>query len=201
MEDLRLLIASNIINLRKEAKMTQAELAEKVGYSDKSISKWERAESAPDIFVLKQMSEIFGVSVDYIISSHDKWEPTPKKTILTEMGAKAITEICIIGISMLALLIFVIVWITMDVIAWITFVFAVPVALITLLVLHSVWQEGKYNFLIIAALVFSLLVSVYFGFYVFAGKNYWQLLLLLIPGELIVFLSSRIKRGLFKPHK
>ena len=75
MVDLKLIIASNIIKLRTDAGMTQSDLGEKLNYSDKSISKWERAESLPDANVLKQMGEIFGVSMDYLFNSHDEWEP------------------------------------------------------------------------------------------------------------------------------
>ena len=59
MDELRVTIASNIIDLRTKAGMTQLELAEKLNYSDKSVSKWERAEATPDVFVLKNIGEIF----------------------------------------------------------------------------------------------------------------------------------------------
>ena len=74
MEDLKVITASNIINLRTAKGLTQAELGELLNYSDKSVSKWERAEAVPDAYVLKKMSEIFGVSVDYILSRTDKRE-------------------------------------------------------------------------------------------------------------------------------
>jgi transcriptional regulator with XRE-family HTH domain len=64
MDDIRLIVACNIIRLRTGAGMTQAELGEKLNYSDKTISKWERAESLPDASVLKQIGELFHVSVD-----------------------------------------------------------------------------------------------------------------------------------------
>ena len=67
MEDLKVITASNIINLRTAKGLTQAELGEMLSYSDKSVSKWERAEAVPDAYVLKHMSEIFGVSVDEIL--------------------------------------------------------------------------------------------------------------------------------------
>ena len=70
MVDLKLIVASNIIKLRTDAKMTQSELGEKLNYSDKSVSKWERAESLPDANVLKQLSEIFGVTVDFLLNTH-----------------------------------------------------------------------------------------------------------------------------------
>ena len=72
--ELKLISASNIINLRTSAGMTQAELGAKLNYSDKTISKWERGEAIPDAYVLKQMAQLFNVSVDYLLSSHDKWK-------------------------------------------------------------------------------------------------------------------------------
>lgn len=200
MEDLKIVVASNLINLRKAAKLTQAELGEKIGYSDKSISKWERADALPDVYVLKTMADLYGVTVDHILTEHGEWKPEPKKTFLSDVDAKNITEISLLGIFALALLIFVVFWI-LDQFVWITFIYALPVALITLLVLHSVWQEGKYNYLIIALLVFSIAIAFYFSFYYFAGKNYWQIMLLLIPGELIVYLTSRFGKKPVKPHE
>ena len=79
LEELKLITASNIINLRTQAGMTQAELGSKLNYSDKTISKWERAEAIPDAFVLKQMGELFGVSVDNLLRSLRK-NPKPNRS-------------------------------------------------------------------------------------------------------------------------
>ena len=67
MEDLKPIIAKNITVLRQNAKMTQFDLAEKLNYSDKAISKWERAEAIPDVSVLKSIADLFGVTVDYLL--------------------------------------------------------------------------------------------------------------------------------------
>ena len=61
MEDIKSIVAENIASLRQAHGMTQLELAEKLNYSDKTISKWERAESSPDISVLAEMAALFGV--------------------------------------------------------------------------------------------------------------------------------------------
>ena len=66
-EELKKNIAHNITSLRKNSGMTQAELAEKLNYSDKSVSKWERGDGVPDILVLHKISELFGVSLNEII--------------------------------------------------------------------------------------------------------------------------------------
>lgn len=189
MDDLKIITASNIIKLRTQAGLTQMELAEQLNYSDKSVSKWERAESVPDAYVLKRMSEIFGVSVDYLLSEHDEWKVVPEPDRVA--SKRVITTIAIVGIWTAALLAFIVCWL-MGHLVWLIFVYAVPVSLITLLVLHSVWEAGKFNYWIIAALVLSLIAVMYLTA---LEQNWWQLFLLAIPAELVVFLSSRIKKG------
>ena len=75
MDERKATIASNLIRLRLSAGMTQAELGEKLNYSDKSISKWERGDVTTDVFVLMQIAEIFGVDVDYLLKPHNEIEP------------------------------------------------------------------------------------------------------------------------------
>mgnify|MGYP003300845814 CR=1 FL=1 len=67
MENLNLVIAKNLTSLRKANHLTQAELAEKLNYSDKSISKWENGEAAPSVEVLVQIGSLFGVGIDYFV--------------------------------------------------------------------------------------------------------------------------------------
>ena len=62
-EELKVIVANNIATYRKAKGLTQAELAEKLNYSDKSISKWERGEGFPDIFTLKELADFFGIKV------------------------------------------------------------------------------------------------------------------------------------------
>jgi len=192
MDDLKVITASNIINLRTAKGMTQAELGELLNYSDKSVSKWERAEAVPDAYVLKKMCGLFGVTVDYILNSHDSWEK-PESFKKAERGfrSKVITAVAIAGIWTLAFLIYIIGWL-LESNWWLLFIYALPVSLITLLVLNSVWESGKNNRHIIYALVASIFLTIYLTF---ISYNPWQILLLLIPAELIVFLSFRIKKS------
>ena len=193
MDELKLATASNIIKLRTGAGMTQAELGERLNYSDKTVSKWERAESVPDAWVLKQLGEIFGVTVDYLISSHDEWEGVPgtKETEPEKnFSSGVVTLVSIIGIWTLALLVFVIFW-ALGSLQWLIFAAAVPVTMVTLLVFNSVWRHGRENKWIVAGLVLSLLGLIYLTL---LRYNPWQILLLIVPMEIIVFLSFRIRK-------
>ena len=191
MEDLKFITAANIISLRTKAGMTQAQLAELLNYSDKSVSKWERAEAVPDAYVLKHMSEIFGVSVDYLLSSHNDWAPISQKQ-KRRYRSEIIVLISMAGIWTLAFFIFIIGWILGHML-WLVFIYAVPISLITLLVFNSVWENGKRNYYIVSTLVASIFVMVYLTL---LRWNPWQLLLLIIPAELIVFLAFRVKKPL-----
>ena len=67
MENVKQIIAKNLVELRKQNRLTQLELAERLNYSDKAVSKWERGESIPDVITMKALADLFSVSVDYFI--------------------------------------------------------------------------------------------------------------------------------------
>ena len=70
MVDYKINFSKNLIKLRKSINYTQADLAKKLNYSDKAISKWERSESMPDIYMLKEMADFFGVTIDFLLAEH-----------------------------------------------------------------------------------------------------------------------------------
>ena len=192
MDDLKYTTASNIINLRQKAGMTQSELAGLINYSDKSVSKWERAEAVPDAYVLKKMSEIFGVTVDYLLSPHDGWDQDPrqKKPLYSN---QVIILLSVTGVWMLALILFITLWLLGNLV-WIIFIYAILFSMLVLLVLNSVLEQGRHNYLIIGALVLSIVASLYFSFLYFGKQNYWQLYLLLAPAWIVVYLASRLRK-------
>ena len=193
LEELKLIIASNIINLRTQAGMTQAELGSKLNYSDKTISKWERAEAIPDAFVLKQMGELFGVSVDNLLSSHDEWKPIPTEEPETEQVSYStgrIIAIAVIGVWTLALTAFVALWLV-GLIVWQVFAAALPISILVYMVLICVFHRKRYLQHVIAVFVLSLFVA---GFLLCYPRYHpWQLFLIVIPAEIIVYLSCNLK--------
>ena len=191
MDECRAVVAANLTRLRTAAGLTQSELGDKLNYSDKSVSKWERGDAVPDVFVMKQIADIYGVTVDYLLQPHEENEGMPAPAGEdADYSTAIITTVSILGIWTVALLIFVILWLTGSIV-WQIFVYAIPISLITLLVLHSIWRGGRWNQYIIAALVLSVILTVYLSL---LPSNPWQLFLLAIPAELVVFLSFRIKR-------
>ena len=193
---MKLISASNIIKLRTGAGLTQAELGEKLNYSDKTISKWERGEAIPDAYVLTQMAEIFGVTVDYLLSSHDAWESPEqqeekeRKQEEHRYSVNMIIAISVLGVWTMALTIFVMLWL-FDIILWETFVVALPVSILTYMVLICVFRRRRHLQFVIAAFVLSLFILLYFTL---PMQKPWQLFLIAIPAEIIVFLSCNIRR-------
>lgn len=172
------------------AGITQTELAEKLNYSDKSVSKWERGAAIPDVLILKSIADTFDVTVDYLLLSHDDADDTPKAIVEKRPNnRRTITAISVIGVWTLALFVFIVFWL-MQKTLWVIFVCTIPASLITALILHSVFEKGRYNFYIISALILSIVVMIYLIFY---DRNWWQLFLLLLPAELIVFLCFKLK--------
>ncbi|MBQ4129186.1 MAG: helix-turn-helix transcriptional regulator [Ruminococcus sp.] len=190
MDNFKKIVAENIIRLRTAHSLTQAQLGEKLNYSDKSISKWERAESIPDAFVLKQMALLFNVSVDYILSEHSDDEKV-ELVMPRRYSRSVISTIAFIGVWTLALFAFVITWLC-SMPTWLIFIYAVPVSLVVLLVLNSIWGIGKLNMFIISGIVWGIITCVYLTFYT---ANWWQLFLIGVPAQLIIILSFYIKKN------
>lgn len=192
MDELKLIFASNLIRLRTAAGMTQAELGEQLNYSDKSISKWERGEAIPDAAVLKRMSEIFGVTVDYLLDEHDAWQPAPDPADVRDRSHASIIQVALTGIVTLAVLVFVVLWLWLGQVEWVVFPCFVPAALITYLVLNSVFFNGRGNLYVVLGLVASVFAVGYLVLLRF-GMNFWQLFLILIPAEAVVYFSFNIR--------
>jgi len=204
MEELKLVVASKLIRLRQEAGMTQAELGEKLNYSDKTVSKWERAESIPDAYVLLRIGEIYGVTVDWLLSGQEPWKDPVQKEREEEEASRpkfsstVVTMVAIAGIWTMAVLMFVVSWMAWDRPEWLIFATAVPISLITLLVLNSVWNKGRHNMIIVMVLVACVVTLVYLYLLPF---NPWQIFLILIPAEILVFLSFHIRAPFRKKPK
>ena len=191
LSELKLVTASNIIKLRTGAGMTQAELGALLNYSDKTISKWERGEAIPDAYVLTQMAEIFGVTVDALLSSHDKWEPAPDPNEVPERSysVNMIIAVAVLGVWTLALTAFVALWLA-GIIRWQIFAVALPVSILTYLVLICVFGKKRHLQFVIALFVLSLFVTAYL---LFVHANPWQIFLICVLAEALVFLSCNIK--------
>ena len=205
-ENLRSIIALNVISLRKAKGMTQQDLANRLNYTDKAISKWERGESVPDIMVLKQIADMFGVTVDYLLTethetvcvSHDeeqaKAEAARRRHSIRARGF--VTGMSILLVWMAAVMMF-IVFDTMSanpLFHWFVFACAVCASLILWLVMNSIWFNRRRNYLIISLLMWSVLILLYMSVWLLTTRMLWLVFLLGIPGQAIIVMWSNLKQ-------
>ena len=177
--------------------MTQAELAERLNYSDKAISKWERAESIPDIYILKRLADMFGVTVDWLIKDNGEHPITENNR--KAKNHKLITLISAASVWFVALVVFVSCWIANKAVyaLWLIFVAAVPATAILLLIFNSIWGKRKRlkNMLIISALIWSGLALIFLMLLRLAGMtSAWMIFLVGIPAQVVVVLSHKLER-------
>lgn len=195
MEDIKITVAKQIAALRTGSGMTQLELAEKLHYSDKAVSKWERGESLPELATLVAIAELFEVSLDELVRGGTVSAPPSAPAQKRKTSNRAIvTTMSILLVWFLAALAFVVLDLMPGDVTghWLAFLYAIPASAIVWLVLNAVWFNTKRNFLIISVLVWSLLACVHVSFIAF-GSNVWQIYLLGIPGQLVILLWSRIR--------
>ena len=206
-EKLKNQIGANIAAYRKRAGMTQVGLAEKLNYSDKAVSKWERGESVPDVLTLAQLAEQFGITVNDLLIDPEELPPEAGKVqhameqvVEKTLKRKADKKI-ILGLSSLlcwfvALFLYVILsaipftewW------SWLFFIYAVPANAIVLLSLRSAWRDFRWNKVLISVIVWGSLLSVYVTLRVFLEWDIWRMFLLGIPGQIAIFLWFRLFR-------
>ena len=196
MKDVKNIVAKNITELRLLNNMTQLELAEKLSYSDKTISKWERAESSPDISVLVEIADLFGVSLDYLVKDKNIEETvTENKQKETKYNRKVISYIAESAVWLVAIFAFIITsLITKEAtFQWLYFVYTVPVVLIIKLVFNSICFNPKNNYFIISALIWSVLAAIHITFLYFR-INVALIYFLGVAGQIVVILCAFIKK-------
>ena len=196
MEDIKSIVAKNLSDLRQRNGMTQLELAERLNYSDKTISKWERAESSPDIAVLVEIADLFGVTVDYLVTvEHAEDVPLASATEKTKYNRKAISYVSESAGWMVAIFAFIIATLILRKMAfqYLFFVYALPVVLTVRLVFNSVWFNRRHNYYIVSLLMWSLLAAVHITFLYF-GINVALVYLLGVAGQIVIILWSFINK-------
>lgn len=188
MENIKDIIAKNLTSLRVEKKWTQQELATKLNYTDKSVSKWEHGETTPPIDVLKQLADIYEVSLDYLVTdihsdTYDKVYNNKKNTL----NKIVITCLAVSLVWLIATILYVYCAMLFHESYWLLFVNAVPISSIVLLVFNGIWGKRIYIFYLVSILIWSFLACVYLFF---LEHNPWVIFILGAPLQIAIILWS-----------
>ena len=188
MDKLNVIIGKNLQILRKKNKITQAQLAERLNYSDKAVSKWEKGESLPPIDIFYKLSRMYKVSLDSIVGEEkvkvreiDKQDLKKRYLHITLLG--------ILAVWLVALILFVAFDIFANMSVWMCFAWAVPVSAIVGIVFDCIWNKRKFLFWLVTLLVWSILLCLAVQFIYF---NIWKILLIGIPLQIGIIIWSRM---------
>ena len=210
-EELKSRVGANIARLRRDRGLTQAELAERINYSDKAVSKWERAESLPDVLTLISLAEQLGTDLNTLTglpaAPQPEPEPVPepaapeippepekptKKRYTADRGV--IQKLSSILVWVVALFLYMV----LDEFGiknlWLLFVVAVPANAIVLLSLRSAWKLYGWNRFLISVIMWGFLLVIYLLLLLTAKVNVWKILPMGLLGQAAIILWFKMFR-------
>ena len=204
-EKLKHQIGANISAYRKREGWTQAQLAEKLNYSDKAVSKWERGESVPDVLILADLAELYGITVNDLLvdpnalpeqtgAVQHAMEQVVEKTLKRKANKNTILHLSSVLVWFVALLIFVVLDTVGVPYSYLAFFYAIPADAIVMLSLRSAWQDFRWNRALVSMLAWGALLSLYMTLLILVQFNAWKIFLLGIPGQAAILLWGRLFR-------
>ena len=154
------------------------------------MSKWEREEGVPDIYILKEIADLYGVTVNDLISENHKENRKEKiKKILSGRNKTLISLLAACAVWAIAVIIYVI----LDLVSPNTmekmdniYIYAIPISCIILIIFNSIWGKKIFNLFLVSALIWTFVLSLYVSLSI---KNVWELFLIPIPLQILTILA------------
>ena len=187
-ENVKYRIGANIAAYRKRDGLTQASLAEKLNYSDKAVSKWERGESVPDVLTLMQLAELEKAMTQV---SEKALKRKANKNVIQALSSTLVWFVALFAFVVLSS------FDNLEPYSCLLFFVAIPANAIVLLSLRSAWHDFRWNQMLISLIVWGSLLSIYMIILAVYRYNFWKIFLLGIPGQIAIFLWFRM----FRPAK
>lgn len=185
--ELRHQVAKNLVYYRKLNNLTQSSLAKKLNYSDKAISKWERGETLPDVYILSCLAEIFEVSLNDLVS----FKPAvPKKE---NRKSRLLISFCSIMLVWFLATVSFIVMIIVDPLikkSWLSFIYAIPVSAIVAIVFSCIWGKNYHKTITVSIFAWSIPLSICLTF---SFDRLWFLFICVIPFQVLILLWFKLK--------
>lgn len=189
-------IAKNLIELRKSKKLTQQALADKLGYSDKAVSRWEHGETLPDIETLCKICDIYGVRFEYLLEEDD---PEEKKKLYAKRKESRLARVMITLIALCT------VWLLASAIYtysqgidrfWMIFFWALPFSSLVLSVCNKMWGNRIFGAFISSFTNWTLMLSIFLQF---IERKMWMFFIIGIPIQLIIIFIAILNKN--KKHR
>lgn len=186
MDELNQIIANNLIHFRKSAGLTQGQLAEKLCYSDKSVSKWERGEAIPDVVVLKKLADLYDITIDTLISPNAKKRKFGRAFLPFLRQKHTLISLMAIGLVwVVATFVFAVLGMIFPNATglWKIFVVALPVSFVVAIVFSEMWGKNLVRAISIIGFVWSLAITLFFALNI---TNNWLFFIIPVPITILV---------------
>lgn len=184
------IVINNLVNLRKQHNYTQIELAKKVNFSDKAISRWENGEVMPDIETLNTLAGVYNISITYFFETHEE------NVIINEDKSQIRKKLCLAIISILAVwtissILFVYLNLLNNYVFWQVFVWAIAASCLVALYFNKKWLKNPVLSLVLQSMfIWSLITSFYLQF---LNYNLWLVYIIGIPIQAIIIVKYYLK--------
>lgn len=179
------IVSENLQYYRKLKNLTQLELAEAINYSDKSISKWERGESLPDLFILTEIAKLYGITLNDLVS--------PKKVKPAKKKNKILITLIAVG---LVWLVATVAFVFLNILfpdfkkEYLTFIYAIPISMVVLLVFSNIWGNKIHVFIALSILYWSIALSISLSL---SHEKIWLIFIIAIPLQIITIFWLLLK--------
>ena len=186
-EEIKTNFSQNLIKLRKAKNLTQLQLAEKLNYSDKAISKWEVGSVLPDVETVQHIAEFFGITVNDLIYAK-------KKNILTEFYKTHLCTTLLVTISIwfvATIIFFVLDSATSLQRTWLTFIFTIPINAIVLIVLSGIWFKKIFVYLSATAFLWSTILAIFLAI---NNPQLWFIFIVGVVGQGVISVAMLLKK-------
>ena len=195
MNNMHEILSDNSTRLRKSRNLTQAEFADIIKYSDKSVSKWETGMSVPSLETLVEIAEFYGMSLDDLVK---KPVDSEKVMIVEKIQKTNKLTICLLSIAavwLLATIIFVYSilgdrgapW-------WQSFIWAIPVSFILAVIFSAIWNK-KYLFICLSFLLWTLILGIFIQTLSLQNNNTYLFFIVGVPIQIIIILSRGMNKA------
>ena len=189
MKGIKETVSDNLVAFRKARKLTQLELAEQIGYSDKAVSRWEHGEVTPDIETLDRLAKLYGINVSAFFEESPNLEKERK--ISLQIGNKlTITLLSVVSIWFLITVTYIYGKVLVGKNYWQLFILGVPLSCVIGIIFNSIWGKRIYTFALISVFVWSLLAFFYLYWIEY---NIWIIFFMGIPLQIAIILCANLK--------
>ena len=193
MAEIKETVRENLVKLRKERKLTQIELAEKIGYSDKAISRWETGEVNPDIEVLDRLADLYGVDISVFFSRYNAKEYKAKTNKKNQLGRKiAVWLLMVVALWYVGIMLYIYssTFKMSQSRSWLIFIWLIPITFLLCGLLNRKWGNSLFGIIFSSLTCWSLLTAIYLQYLAY---NIYLLFISGLPIQIAIFLLYYMK--------